>query len=373
MIAASLPVKHPPLAKLLVVRRDGRLEHRARSALARLLRRGDLVVANDAATLPASLFGTHAATGRPLEVRLAGGRALATSGVSEFVAVVFGAGDFRTRTEDRPAPPALHAGDRLALGPLRAVVAEMLGHPRFVALRFEGSSRDIWEGIARCGRPIQYAHLAQPLELWDAWTALAGPPVAFEPPSAGFALSWSTLDELCDRGVRFATLTHAAGISSTGDPGLDARLPLDEPYFIPASTAQAVNAARFRGGRVVAIGTTVVRALEHAALLDGDIAAGANLATQKLGCRSTLRIVDGMVSGTHERGSSHHELLRAFVDGDTLARMDDALERGGYLTHEFGDSILVEKAPRRAGRGEPGWKAPRAVGRPEAAIAAEEC
>jgi S-adenosylmethionine:tRNA ribosyltransferase-isomerase len=372
MIAASLPVKHPPLAKLLVVRRDGRIEHRARSTLARLLRPGDLVIANDAATLPASLFGTHAATGRPIEIRLAGGRALATSAVSEFVAVVFGAGDFRTRTEDRLPPPALQAGDRLALGPLSAVVGGVLGHPRLVALRFEGSAREIWEALARCGRPIQYAHLAQPLALWDAWTALAGPPVAFEPPSAGFALSWRVLDELSARGVHFATLTHAAGISSTGDPRLDARLPLDEPYLIPASTSRALRAAQSRGARVIAIGTTVVRALEHAASLSAGIRAGENVANQKLGAGSTLRIVDALVSGTHERGSSHHELLRAFADDETLARMDGELELHGYLTHEFGDSILVEKALGRARGSEAGGKAPRVVYQPEA-LAAEAC
>jgi S-adenosylmethionine:tRNA ribosyltransferase-isomerase len=97
------------------------------------------------------------------------------------------------------------------------------------------------------------------------WTPIAALPVAFEPPSAGFALDWKFLRALRDRGAEFATITLAAGISSTGDPALDAHLPFDEPYRIPATTASAIRRTRTRGGRVVAIGTTVVRALEHSA------------------------------------------------------------------------------------------------------------
>src|SRR5439155_14039968 len=113
------------------------------------------------------------------------------------------------------------------------------------------------------------AHVPEPLALWDVWTAIAGPPVAFEPPSAGFALDWRALAALRARGIAFATLTHAAGISSTGDDDLDRRLPFDEPYHIPRTTAAAIRRVRARGGRIVAVGTTVVRALEHAATWDG--------------------------------------------------------------------------------------------------------
>ena len=80
--------------------------------------------------------------------------------------------------------------------------------------------------------------MATSLSLWDVWTVIAGPPVAFEPPSAGFVLDWQMLKTLHARGIEFATITHAAGISSTGDAELDGRLPLDEPYEIPAATAR---------------------------------------------------------------------------------------------------------------------------------------
>ncbi|HUE30960.1 MAG TPA: S-adenosylmethionine:tRNA ribosyltransferase-isomerase, partial [Verrucomicrobiae bacterium] len=253
MIAADRPIQRPPGARLLVVDRCGRITHARRAGLVDLLRRGDLVVANDAATLPASLRGVHVPSGAEVEVRLAGRSSLAADDVNDFIAVVFGAGDFRTRTEDRPLPPPLAPGDRLRLGPLSATVAALLDHPRLVALRFEGAPDTIWAGLARHGRPIQYAHLPAPLALWDVWTPIAGPPVAFEPPSAGFALDWRSVRAMRDRGIAFATITHAAGISSTGDAALDRRLPLDEPYRIPAATAVAIRRTRARGGRIVAI------------------------------------------------------------------------------------------------------------------------
>ena len=336
MIAARHPVQRPATARLLVVDQAGRIRHAPRSALASLLRPGDLVIANDAAVLPASLSGVHTPTGQAIEVRLAGRGGL--DRVDRFTAVVFGKGDHHTLTEHRPAPPPLAAGDRLTLGPLMAEVETVLGHPRLVGIRFDGGPEAFWAGLARHGRPVQYAHVPEPLQLWDVWSPFAGPPAAFEPPSAGFALDWRTLGQLRAAGIRFATLTHAAGLSSTGDAVLDARLPLDEPYRIPPATAAAIRRARALGGRVIAIGTTVVRALEHSGGRAGD-----GLADQRLGPDTPLGVVDAILSGTHEPGTSHYELLRAFAGDNILESATDALESAGYLTHEFGDSVLIER------------------------------
>jgi S-adenosylmethionine:tRNA ribosyltransferase-isomerase len=349
MIAADHPVQRPPEAKLLVLDARGEITRAPRAAFVEFLRPGDMVIANDAATLPASLRGEHVASAGPVEVRLAGRRSLAPDDVHQFSAIVFGAGDYRTRTEDRPPPPLLEPGDRLVLGPLAATVERLLGHPRLVSLRFDGEPNAIWAGLARHGRPIQYAHIPLPLALWDVWTSIAGPPVAFEPPSAGFALNWRALAALRLRGVAFATLTHAAGISSTGDLELDRRLPFDEPYSIPSATAVAIRKVRARGGRVIAIGTTVVRALEHAALRDGRVRAGEGLATERIGAATRLRVVDALLTGIHEPGTSHHELLRAFTDNATLGRATDELGAHDYRTHEFGDSVLIERQPGEGG------------------------
>ena len=194
MIAASLPEQRAANAKILAVDRAGRLRHWPRRDVARLFDAGDLVIANDAATIPASLTGQHLRSGRRIEARLAGRESLDVDRVTSFTAVLFGLGDFRMRTEDRPPPPQVEPGDRLAFGPLRATVTRRLfDHPRLVVIEFEGPPAAIWEGLARHGKPIQYAHVRQPLALWDTWTPIAGVPVAFEPPSASFALDWQTL------------------------------------------------------------------------------------------------------------------------------------------------------------------------------------
>jgi S-adenosylmethionine:tRNA ribosyltransferase-isomerase len=342
MIAADKPVQRPPSAKLLVVDARGRIRHVRRTALVEVLRPDDLVIANDAATLPASLSGRHVPSDLPVEVRLAGRDSLSPEAVSRFSAVLFGSGDYHARTEDRPPPPPLTPGDRVELGSLSATIECLLGHPRFVSLRFDGPADVVWAGISRHGRPIQSAHLSEPLALWDVWTPFAGPPVAFEAPSAGFALDWGTLSALRKRGVSFATVTHAAGISSTGDAELDNRLPLDEPYRIPPSTAQAVLGAHERGGRIVAVGTTVVRALESAATSAGRVQPGEGVATLRIGPATTLRVVDAILTGVHEAGTSHHELLRAFAADRTLTEVENELTEGGYRTHEFGDSVLID-------------------------------
>jgi S-adenosylmethionine:tRNA ribosyltransferase-isomerase len=186
MIAASLPTRRSAEGRLLVVDGRGAITHHARTEFSALVREGDVVVANDAATLPASLAGMHLRSGQAVEVRLAGRDSLRPDDVIRFTAIVFGAGDYRTPTEERAAPPALRPGDVLRLGPLRATVLALLGHPRLVALAFQSPAAEVWESLARHGRPIQYAYVPQPLAIWDTWTQFAALPAAFEAPSAGF-------------------------------------------------------------------------------------------------------------------------------------------------------------------------------------------
>jgi len=329
--------------RLLAAGRDGCIRHLRRDDLASVFTPGDLVIANDAATLPASLAGVHCPTSEPVEIRLAGWHAMHDP--TRFAALAFGRGDYRTRTEDRPAPPALAPGDCLALGPLAAIVEAMLDHPRLLRLHFLGDARSMFAGLAAHGRPIQYAHVPAPLALWDVWTPLAAHPVAFEPPSAGFAIDWRTLAACRARGVRFATLTHAAGLSSTGDAELDGRLPFDEPYRIPARTAAMIAEAKGNGARIVAIGTTVVRALESAAAADGVVRAGDGVARGRIHRATRLLVADAILTGVHEPGESHFELLRAFADDARLATIVAALEHGRYRAHEFGDFVLLERAP----------------------------
>jgi S-adenosylmethionine:tRNA ribosyltransferase-isomerase len=285
-------------------------------ALPSLLRAGDLVVVNDAATLPGSLHGTTA-RGEPFELRLSGPiRGTRLDGVA------FGPGDHRTRTEDRAAPPAIMVGERLTLAGMPAIVESTAG--RRVVLAVQVGDDQLWQAVYAAGAPVQYAHR----------------PGAAEMPSAGRALTWDVLLGLRHAGVRVATLTHAAGLSSTGDDALDRALPWPERYELPQPTVDEIRAAQARGGRVIGIGTTVVRALESAAL-DGALTAGSGIATLRLDPAYQPRVVDGLVSGLHVPGESHFELLSAFAPRGLLVRAIALAAEHGLSGHELGDACLV--------------------------------
>jgi S-adenosylmethionine:tRNA ribosyltransferase-isomerase len=165
-------------------------------------------------------------------------------------------------------------------------------------------------------------------------------------PSAGRALRAETLLALRRRGVEIAVVTHAAGLSATGDPAIDARLPLPERFEVPDETARAVLRAKARGGRVLAIGTSVVRALESAAHEATRSGAGpiAGLAgtTQLLLHPGTQRlVVDGLLTGVHESDTTHFGLLGAFASRGVLDAALRRAEHHGLLGHEFGDAWLV--------------------------------
>jgi S-adenosylmethionine:tRNA ribosyltransferase-isomerase len=212
---------------------------------------------------------------------------------------------------------------------------------RLVTVRFDRAGDRFWRGIYAVGRPVQYAHVADDLPLWSVQTVYAGRPWAVELPSAGHPLRWSLLAALRARGAKVARVTHAAGLSATGDDALDAALPLPERYEISEETAACVAETRAKGGRVIAVGTSVVRALEGCAATHGRVVAGRGVTDLRLGERSPRRVVDAVLSGMHEPGTSHFALLSAFAPPSMLR---DAVREGaarGYLHHEFGDACLV--------------------------------
>jgi S-adenosylmethionine:tRNA ribosyltransferase-isomerase len=168
------------------------------------------------------------------------------------------------------------------------------------------------------------------------------------------------LDSLRARGVEVATLTHAAGLSSTGDAAIDAMLPVPERYEIPQATVEAVARARSRGGRVVAVGTTVARALEGCAARHGGVLVAETATTDlRIDSRLKRRVVDSLYTGLHEPGASHFDLLGALIDVETAKRAYEHAAAHGYVNHEFGDSCLVvgervaTDAPKRSRRARP--------------------
>lgn len=332
---------------LLVDRAGGALADRTMRDLPASLGEGDLLVVNDSATLPASLTG-RGPRGEAIELRLLGTpadgeRARTGPGRSgRWRGVLFGEGDHRTRTEDRPPPPAVAIGDRLSLGEgLSAVVEEVAElSPRLVGVRFSASGDALYTAIYRNGRPVQYSYVRAPLPLWHVQTPHAGRPWSVEEPSAGRSLTFELLGRLRDRGVEIAALTHAAGLSATGDPTIDARLPLPERYDLPGKTVRAIERARAADRRVVAVGTSVVRALEGCFDDHGRLVAGEGVTDLRLGPATRLRVVTDLLTGMHEPGTSHFELLQAFADRRIVERAHAHAEVSGYLGHELGDFAL---------------------------------
>lgn len=298
----------------------------------------DVVVVNDAAALPASIGFEH--EGRRAELRV-----VPSIEPRTLRAVVLGAGDSTMATEDRGAPPTLVRGQRVVVdGGVALVVEEVdVSSPRLVTFRIDGPPSALLVGLYDRGEPIRYSYLEAPLELWDVQTPYAGRPWASEMPSAGRPLSWALLGKLRSRGIEVVRLTHGAGISSTGDPSLDARLPLPERYAIDADAADIIEGARREGRRIIAIGTSVTRALEAAARHgeSGAIEAGVGVTDLIIGPSTDLLVVNVILTGMHEPGTSHFALLRAFADADLLERAAVEGSERGFLLHEFGDSMLL--------------------------------
>jgi S-adenosylmethionine:tRNA ribosyltransferase-isomerase len=191
--------------------------------------------------------------------------------------------------------------------------------------------------LERHGRPIRYAYLPTPVPLAEYQTVFARDPGSAEMPSAGRPFTAELVVDLVVRGVGVAPITLHTGVSSqeVGEP------PQPERYRVPASTARAVNVTRAAGGRVVAVGTTVTRALESAAQENGIVRPAEGWTDLVLGPERPARVVNGLVTGWHAPGASHLNLLEAVAGPELVERAYREAIRHRYLWHEFGDSCLL--------------------------------
>jgi S-adenosylmethionine:tRNA ribosyltransferase-isomerase len=304
-------------------------------ALPALLDARDVLVVNDAATLPASL-AARTADGSDIEVRLLEAPYRRTT-----QAVLFGPGDYHIPTESRLPPPALAVGAAIYVGAATLEVAAVSARsPRLIELRWPAGRSARFSLLYSAGRPVQYSYVEQPLALWDVQTAFAGRPWAVEMPSAARPLRGAILLDLRARGVTIVSLTHAAGLSATGDRRIDEALPLPERYELPELTVRTVQRTRERGGRVVAVGTSVVRALEDSFRRNGALVPGPQTAELVLDHTTDPRVVSGLLTGIHMPGESHYRLLSAFARPDTLSRAAQLARAEHYRLHEFGDAAL---------------------------------
>ncbi|GAA1840409.1 S-adenosylmethionine:tRNA ribosyltransferase-isomerase [Pseudonocardia ailaonensis] len=319
----------PPVrdgVRLMVARAGKPMRHRRFTDLPGALEPGDLVVVNTSDTEPAAVDGYRGGTPVVLHV----------SGPAAAGWMV----ELRTPAGERVLDA--RAGERITLpGGVVAVLAVAHPDPQVRAGSRLWQARIPVEGglrgyLAAAGRPIRYSHLRTTPALAEYRTVFARPDGGFgsaEMPSAGRPFTRAVLDGLRARGVGIAELVLHTGVSS-----LEAgETPLPERYRVPAETAAAVNASR----RVVAVGTTVTRALETVADEDGLVHAGEGVTDLVLGPDRPARVVNGLVTGWHEPEASHLLLLRAVAGDELVGRAYAATAERDYLWHEFGDSCLL--------------------------------
>lgn len=304
--------------RLLVAHQGGALVHARFRQLGEFLRPGDLLVLNDSATIPASLRARRE-DGSELDLHLS------TRLPAQLVVV-------------EPALASVRRYEQLSLPD---------GGRAVMLVPYQGSSRlwiahltlpgELLPYLALHGQPIAYRHLtgAWPIEAFQ--NVYAAQPGSAEMPSAGRPFTCERLDALRARGVRTAFITLHAGVSTA----LRGERPYEEWYRVPAETALSVHIARRHGGRVVAVGTTVVRALESSLDDRGRVVASQGWTDLYITPERGASTVDGVLTGWHEPDSSHLAMLEAIGGAATVRRAYAAALAAGYLWHEFGDSNLI--------------------------------
>ena len=332
----ALEAHEPPEARgiprdgvrLLVARReDGSIEHRTFRDLPALLKPGDVVVVNVSATTPAAVPArrTH---GTRVKVHFA----TRAPHLDDDWRVV------EIRSADGGRPARLPAGERLELrgGAVLELIAPYASGQRLMLARF-GGARPVDDYLAHYGEPIRYGHVRGKWPLSAYQNVYATIPCSAEMPSAGRPFTHELIAQLLARGITVAPITLNAGVSSpeSHEP------PFPEWFEVPESTAEAICAARTRGGRVIAVGTTVVRALESAATAGSCACARSGWTGHIVTPECGVRTIDGLITGWHDPEASHLLMLEAMAGPELLKVSYAAALDAGYLWHEFGDSHLI--------------------------------
>ncbi|MEU8383856.1 S-adenosylmethionine:tRNA ribosyltransferase-isomerase [Streptosporangium sp. NPDC048865] len=337
VLPSELEAHEPPEARglardgvrlLVSDRGTGEVGHHAFAELPGLLGPGDLLVVNNSGTLPAAVrldrLAVHFSTEREDGTWLVELRRL------------------RERTGPAPGGPEA-AGEPYGGGadgewlPLPGgATLRLLGRetPRLWRARLD---REVTGYLGRYGVPIRYSYVDRDWPLADYQTVFGVRPGSAEMPSAGRPFTTGLVTSLVSRGVGIAPITLHTGVAS---PEKD-EPPYPERFEVPEATARQVELARESGGRVIAVGTTVVRALETAALATGRVRASDGWTSHIVTPETGVRAVNGLLTGLHEPRSSHLLMLSAIAGRDLLSRSyAEALEEG-YLWHEFGDVHLI--------------------------------
>lgn len=305
---------------LVSVLKDDELVHAHFRDLPRFLRPNDLLVLNTTATLPAALSA----------IRDDG------DAIALHVSMPIAAGLFAVEPRVAGREPA-KTQERLALP--TELTCTLLAPYRDSERLWIASIRvaDMRAYLARYGRPIHYSYIERPYPLDAYQTVFADAPGSAEMPSAGRAFTREMLVCLRRGGVRLAKLVLHAGVAS-----LEAHeRPYEEHYEVPLRTAEEVRRAKARGGRVIAVGTTVVRALESSVDRDGRVIASRGWTDLLITPERGVRVVDSLLTGLHEPRATHLAMLEAIAGRTHIERAYAAAIAEKYLWHEFGDLHLL--------------------------------
>lgn len=335
VLPRELEAHEPPEARglardgvrlLVSDRGTGEVGHHAFADLPGLLGPGDLLVVNNSGTLPAAVrldrLAVHFSTEREDGTWLVELRRRRVAGGPENVEA---AGEpYRGGADGEWLP--LPGGATLRL----------LGRetPRLWRASLD---REVTGYLRRYGVPIRYSYVDRDWPLADYQTVFGVRPGSAEMPSAGRPFTTGLVTSLVSRGVGIAPITLHTGVAS---PEKD-EPPYPERFEVPEATARQVELARESGGRVIAVGTTVVRALETAALATGRVRAAGGWTSHIVTPEVGVRAVSGLLTGLHEPRSSHLLMLSAIAGRDLLSRSYAEALREGYLWHEFGDVHLI--------------------------------
>ncbi len=317
--------------RLLVSDGDAPPVHTYFANLASYLHAGDVLVVNTSATIPAAL-----------DARLPGGDPVVVHLSTEMPGGVWLV-EVRQPDAGATVPLRLDAAVDVAL---------LGGGDAHLLARFDGSTR-LWlaelrigapvlEYVSRHGRAIRYAHVERDWPISSYQTAFALEPGSAEMPSASRPFTDRLVADLVRRGVLITPLVLHTGVSSLEG----GERPYPERYRVPGTTADVINAAHARGGRVVAGGTTVVRALATVTDEQGTVHPGHGWTDVVVTPDSALPSIDGLLTGWHEPEASHLWMLQAIAPAHVLDDAYAAALEHGYLWHEFGDSHLLLRARR---------------------------
>ena len=322
LIDASAPPEHRGIprdgVRMLVTDRERRTHaQRHFFDLPSMLQPGDVLVVNDSATLPAALPAWRRnGIALPLHVSTRIDERLWTTEPRGRV----------TRGEQLLLP---EGGSAVTIAPVDPE------RPRLWYTWFQ-LPLPMNAYLHRFGEPIRYGYVKKRFPIADYQTVFAREPGSAEMPSAARPFTLRVVDALQAHGVSIATITLHCGVASFEAP----ELPPSERFAVPAVTADAVNAARKQGRRVIAAGTSAVRALESA-VRDGNVTAAAGWTDLIIRRPEQIQAVDGLLTGFHTAAATHQWLLQAFLEPELLAQAYDEAAEHGYFQHEFGDLHLI--------------------------------